>query len=1014
MADLRALISALGDEQRRYTVETLATHLAAADRYDRLRALFNDDGWLQIRFEYSGFVYSSYLADLSLAWEGFAHQRTYAEADRGDEPVSIVDVARFALIRTSLNSVGSNIPPQIAARAVETGLWSAERALSLAERIPGAVQRAELFVKLLAQNKLIDAQRDRARNRALDAVGEFGGNDDRANTLAALVPHLTPVFADRAVALALGAHKDARSRSLAAVVPLLAGETRRALITEAVELAHSSSSQQSTWHDVAAALDANLDGDLIALAVERVRKAVSSSTRASALAALSCRLPEAVRGPIAEEAVAALRQIPDDKDRVYSLREVLQDLYGGAKLEACNLALETALRLPPIDREYDIPQVVGLLAAVPGLDAGGLERATEAAMALPDIGIVRNSTVNLLAALAARLQGKRREQVVNRAVALACKPQDAELDEGSWEIEPYVTILPLLGAELRSTLIRKSFDRALQLLPLEQRNDLVRPRAQAIAMLTPFLPPDLVDHAYRSSRQVEDDEARVKALAALSSHLNGADRNSVLRAAVASLAEIDAGGLRASALAAISPLIANDQVEDALDAALHIRGEHDRGKALQEVNPHVTEGLTEKALSGTLAIKFEPSRADALVTLIPALPQARLEFILEKAWAIQWEPGRTECIAAIARRLPADRQSEVLELALDAYRSRKQDHMSGDMLVALAPELRGDRATEGLRLALELKGSLACAMAIVALGPNIDVGHLEVIVESLPALGMWQHDVVATIAGRLDRKLLARTLDIVFACESDIDAAESIVALFPYFDDRLRDRVVTGIERKLKNIAAVVALEGIAPQLSRKLANAAARVARGIAEPALRARAIAAIIPRLEGAVRDRLLSAGMDAAMRPGEAWPRADAIVRLIPNLDQRKKKKAIRAAIRLAASAAKNRKYRNPGGPLLGLLPEMSETDLAASLENLLAIEPVARAEAFAHWKAPIKNNALSVIRRKFAEHLLSIRDLDRAEVLRVLALPLCAPPVFTPNIVAAIGLAIIDVASKWTWP
>jgi len=100
------------------------------------------------------------------------------------------------------------------------------------------------------------------------------------------------------------------------------------------------------------------------------------------------------------------------------------------------------------------------------------------------------------------------------------------------------------------------------------------------------------------------------------------------------------------------------------------------------------------------------------------------------------------------------------------------------------------------------------------------------------ALDMWQHDVVAAIAGRLDATLLARTLDIVFDSESDVDAAECVRTLFPHLDEKLRARAVEAVGRKLKDIARVVALEGIAPELSGPLADAAAPPAGPVSRPA--------------------------------------------------------------------------------------------------------------------------------------------------------------------------------------
>ena len=53
------------------------------------------------------------------------------------------------LIRSSVHSIAANYIPAIVARAVETGLWPAERALTVARRVASAEARAAMFIALL-------------------------------------------------------------------------------------------------------------------------------------------------------------------------------------------------------------------------------------------------------------------------------------------------------------------------------------------------------------------------------------------------------------------------------------------------------------------------------------------------------------------------------------------------------------------------------------------------------------------------------------------------------------------------------------------------------------------------------------------------------------------------------------------------------------------------------------------------------------------------------------------------
>ena len=878
MNGMRARIAALPEEKRRYTLETLASHLAAADRYDRLRTLFDDDAWLHARVEYGGFAYDGYLADLALAWDRFAQPRARAGAEDESATAALADVVRFALIRSSLNSVAGNNPPAIVVRAVETGVWSPERALAIAARVPKPAQRAMLLARLLAQEGLSDDQRGRARTDALTALRAVDQDDEKLDALAALAPGLTSEFAQQALELARSVDRERRAAALAAVAPLFSEEARSEILAAAVAAAPATPSYHvSVWTALAAALDPVADAALLRQAIDEVRKGGENLGRyqPAALAALSSRLVEPERSRIAAEALAALEREPNDKDHVYVLREAMPHLTGPIRQQAAQLGLEIALRLKPIDEEYDIPQLVGLLAAVPALDAAGLERALKAAKEASDIGIVRRSVVELLVAIAQRLGGAEQLAVVREALALAELPREEGTDEGEWEIEPLLAVAPLLDAATHDVVIRDALARALQLPTLKQRNmELMSPRGEALAMLAPLLPTDLLEQTYTAARRVEDGDARVLALAALAHLLQDRDRDTLLHAAVGSLHEIGDGGVRAKALERLSPMLGSAHFAIALDAALAIDFELQRGDALKALCLYLPDDLHDKALQGIRAIGFEPGRAEGLGALVPVLHEARLAAVLDDAWAIDWEPGRTKCVAAIAARLPPPRRAKVTDAALAAYRARAQDHMTDEMLLALAPLLVGARAAEGLGLALALDFDLGRGNVLAALAPNVALEDLDKFVEATADLGRYQRDVFAAVGPRLDARLQARALEICLAGDFDLGRAECAVALFPHLDDTLRRRTLEATARAGDEFVRAIAIEGFGPHLSGALVEMAAEAATAIDEADARARALAALVGRVEGETRDRLGQACLDAALASESVWPRAHAL--------------------------------------------------------------------------------------------------------------------------------------------
>jgi hypothetical protein len=104
---------------------------------------------------------------------------------------AIAACIRYALIRTSINSIAGNYEPALVARAVEVGLWSPERALSVARRVPEASKRAGMVAAILGTGKLSPAQREEAEKAGLEAAMAVRYERWRAEELAALVPHLS-------------------------------------------------------------------------------------------------------------------------------------------------------------------------------------------------------------------------------------------------------------------------------------------------------------------------------------------------------------------------------------------------------------------------------------------------------------------------------------------------------------------------------------------------------------------------------------------------------------------------------------------------------------------------------------------------------------------------------------------------------------------------------------------------------------------------------------------------------
>jgi hypothetical protein len=319
---------ALDTERDGYLFDSLVYHLRGAGRDTALPDLFADDGWMRARVEASGYVYSGFINDVMTAWRDVAHPGA------ADDPLLLAACVRYALIRATIISLAANYVPELVARAVETGLWTAKRSLSIAENVPDAKQNAKLYTLLLATGKLSDEERREAEELGLAAALALEDEGYRARALAGL-----------------------------------GGQLRGALLERALEAALALEHKQAG----AVALGSQLSGTLLERGLEAALALKNEEYRARALAGLAGQLSGEPRELALEQALAAALSIRDDQYRAAALAglagQLSEVLLGEAVMEAWAIRDEGSRTL--------------VLAALGRHMSGALlERALEAALAL--------------------------------------------------------------------------------------------------------------------------------------------------------------------------------------------------------------------------------------------------------------------------------------------------------------------------------------------------------------------------------------------------------------------------------------------------------------------------------------------------------------------------------------------------------------------------------------------------------------------------------------------------------
>jgi hypothetical protein len=223
-----------------YLLRHYAAHLADAEDRAGLAALFANQQWLHVRVLAANYEYDGYLADLMLTWER-THRLVQKQPEDGQWALAFAECVRYALIRTSINSLAAEYEPSLVVRAVETGLWPPGRALSVASQVPDTAKRSSFMAAILAtkpfQTLANQAIRRRAEKAGLAAALALQEEEYRARALAALAPQLSGELLQVGLAAALAIQDEwSRARALAALAPQLSGELLQAGLAAALAL----------------------------------------------------------------------------------------------------------------------------------------------------------------------------------------------------------------------------------------------------------------------------------------------------------------------------------------------------------------------------------------------------------------------------------------------------------------------------------------------------------------------------------------------------------------------------------------------------------------------------------------------------------------------------------------------------------------------------------------------------------------------------------------------------------
>jgi uncharacterized membrane protein YkvA (DUF1232 family) len=699
---------------------------------------------------------AGFVNDMGRAWQ-------LAVADYEQAPgKSVALLFRYALMRTSLNSLASNVPAELVGALVKHGVWQAAQGLAYAQQAQNPWQRAaciSAIVPYLPKALLPEV---------LKTVGQIKDAAYRSYVLSKLVerfPELWPevLTTIQQIQDRYGNHRQQTQGFSYKALAIIS-------VTERVPLSYLDETLEITRHiqdasDQSSALSelAKQLPELLPEALAVTREIKDEASRAFALSELTKQLPE-----LLPEALAVTREIKDEASRASVLRELakqLPELLPEAlavtreiKYEAFFRALalsELTEHLPGLwpevleiiqetkDEFFRVQALCQLAEHLPlELLPKALEMTREIRMEAFRASVLRKLAEHLpLELLPKALEMTREIKSDFRARALSALAK--HLPE-LWPEALAMTREIKNGTSRAFALSELAGQLPSELCPdaLEMTREIKDEASHALTLskLAEHLP-ELWTEALEMTREIEDESSRARALRELTEHLPlelwtealGAIREIKNEASYAltlgrlarhlpelwsevleMMRKIKDESSRASTLGELAEHLSSELLPEALEMTQKIKDESSRARALSALAKHLSSELLPEALEMTRKIKDESSRASTLGELAEHLPSELLPEALEMTRKIEDESSRAHALSALAEHLP----SELLPEALEMTRKIEDASSRAHALRELAKNL-SELYPEALEMTREIKDESSRAHALIALAKNL-------------------------------------------------------------------------------------------------------------------------------------------------------------------------------------------------------------------------------------------------------------------------------------------------------
>lgn len=857
----------------------LTWHMEQAGQVEQIHALLREEtvegqnGWHEV-CEGMGQM-TGYLEDIARAWR-LAEEKfiKFSNRQSSTSPSPIGLQCRYALIIASLNSLVENIPPMLIVTLVEKEIWSPDRGLTYARRIPDSSQRVEtleelaiVLAKLNQPKKALTATQAIGDGRRLsffleklarhvpeslqrdlvEMANAIEGETDKSYALGWLAPHLPEMILLNAwTATQTIKDPERRAWTLIRLANCLSGTLKDEVSQEALEAALTIDTSRETYSQsqILMWLAPHLPKRLLEQAVETAKAIKWTWTRAKTLIEFVPYLHEPLKSRVLQEIVTAVQK----EEWTHNLEGMTVRL---AELGYPQEAFDVWREIKSRDT-----QAKELSNLIPFLPENMIEVALRELL-LANHALWYTNKSELLAEQLSHLPETLFEEVIEVAHSTKWRY--------SWVHLQAITAIAVRLAELGH------YDKALA-EAREFENSIV------LHEITSLLPHPMRDEVLSEIVTLTADKERsVRALADLN-HFDEAvvvansiekrtEREEVLAGIVVKLVEkkhyqqaIDLtwmieGENRAKLLIDIAPQIPVNLLKQVFEAAQAIEPDEDRAKALAGVAPYLQQAkLLQEALMTVSRIEKEEARVDALLGvstgdwwadhtpgLVSYLSEAFLEDALKIAWTIKETKARARLVNGLASHLSKPLLRHVLAVMWRIGDKNVRDWLLSGLFCYLPESL----LPKAHIVALTIENNSLRTLALAGLADRL--------LDSSDKFRTLQKALTAVQAIEYPRDR-TKTLG---------ELAPHLTQLPPHLSEPLLKEAFTAVKMINDEQDRAWALAYLAPHLPQSIFPEALEVARNIEIQRSRIRALSGLIPYLPSRLKAEVLQELLTEATR-------------------------------------------------------------------------------------------------------------------------------------------------------